>query len=131
MPMDIQYPVIEKPTSCVYMIVVKASVRVEECLKMEACTLTRNREVALLDKCWMFDELEGALFALDQFATIRGTDLPVGWEYEVRRVEKNKVYDPQNVLLVSWKRLANVEGQFPGTATGEYTFHRGLACIPV
>jgi hypothetical protein len=131
MPMDIVYPLVKKPKSCVYAIVVKASVKVDECLKKEACTLTTSREVTLLDKFSMYDDLEGALFALDQLSTIRGTDLPVGWQYEIRRIEKNKVYDPQNVVLVSWKRLPNVEGQRAGTATGEYTFHRGLACVAV
>jgi len=127
--MDIQYPLVLKPKACGYMVVVKPNVRVDEALTSKACTLIHNREVALLDKCWMFDELEGALFALDQFATIRGTDLPVGWQYELRRIEKNKIYDPQHVLLVSWKRVADVKTQRPGTATGEYTFHRGLACV--
>lgn len=129
MPMDIVYPVIPKPKSCIYSIVVKASVKIDECLKKEACTLTTTREVTLLERVWMFDDLEGALFALNQLSTIRGHDLPVGWQYEVRRIEKNKVFDTQNVLLVSWKRLPNVEGQRAGTATGEYAFHQGLACI--
>lgn len=130
MPLDIQYPLILKPKACGYMIVVKPNVKVDEALTSKASTLIHNREVSLIEKCWLFDELEGALFALDQFATIRGTDLPVGWQYEVRRIEKNKVYEPQNVLLVSWKRKANVENQCPGTATGEYAFHNGLACVP-
>lgn len=120
MPMDVEYPLIRKPNSCIYTIIAKSDKCSTEPLPY--------KQADLLSKVWMFDELEGALFALEQLQLFRGIDLPVGWEYQVRRIEKNVFANPQNVLLVSWKRLPDTEKQCPGTATGTYKFHSGLNC---
>lgn len=120
MPMDIEYPLVRKPKSCIYTVTAKSDQCPTEPLPY--------KQADLLNKIWMFDELEAALFALEQLQLNRGIDLPVGWEYQVRRIEKNVLDNPQRILLVSWKRLPDIEDQCPGTATGTYKFHSGLNC---
>ena len=119
MPMDVVYPCYKKPKSCVYVVQARPS-------GVEWPERLSYQQIDLMNNCWMFDELEAALFALDQLSSMRGQDVPIGWRYQLRRVEKNTMTDPQNVMLVSWKRLPDTEGQQCGTTTGKVTFHGGL-----
>lgn len=120
MPMDIVYPVIKKPKHCTYTVVLR-----QPCESLELTWEQKD----LLQRIFVFDELEGALFALEQLSLYRGYAISVGWSYVVRRVEKNNFDNPQSVILVSWTRLPDLENQCPGTATGKLELHATLNCI--
>jgi hypothetical protein len=94
----------------------------------ENTTVTVVQE-KLLNSICVFQDFEGALFALDQMTSYLGHTVPVGWMFIIRRVETDTFNDPQDVILVSWTRLPDEEKQCPGTSNGKLTLHPTLNCI--
>lgn len=120
MPMDICYPHVAIPKACVYILLIQKPYGVED----NSVTLEE-----LLNFISVFNDFEGALFALDQMTAYRGHTVPVGWKFIIRRVETETFNDPQDVILVSWTRLPDEEKQCPGTSNGKLTLHPTLNCI--
>lgn len=121
MPEDIYYPTVTKPKQCTYVVQVRKPTEWSEPVSYQQEDILRN--------LYIFDEFEAALFTLDQLTKFRGHAIPVDWEYVIRRVEKNKYENPQDVVLVSWTRLPDKEGQRPGVANGELTLMSTLNCV--
>lgn len=115
--MDVIYPIIKKPCDVAYIVCVK---------KNDDDIDSDDDDIGSDSILYIFDDFEGALFAISELSKYGGHTLPIGWHFSVRRIEKNRFNNPQNIELASWKRLPDIPKQTSGTSTGEVILYNGL-----